>query len=38
MRWDFGVRSLARTPYGDVRFLDGLLAGVNPRVARRRRA
>jgi FkbM family methyltransferase len=33
LRWDFGLRSLARTPYGDVRFLDGLLAAVNPRRA-----
>jgi len=28
-RWDFGVRSLGRTPYGNIRFLDGLLACVN---------
>jgi FkbM family methyltransferase len=28
-RYDFGVRKRERTPFGDVRFLDGLLACVN---------
>jgi FkbM family methyltransferase len=29
--FDFGYRKRVRTPYGDVQFLDGLLAFVNPR-------
>ena len=28
--YDFGYRQRARTPFGDVQFLDGLLAFVNP--------
>jgi len=31
LRFDYGVRSRAHTEFGDVRFLDGLLAAVNPR-------
>lgn len=30
--YDFGLRARARTPFGDVQFLDGLLACVNPRL------
>ncbi len=34
--FDYGVRSRSRTEFGDVRFLDGLLAAVNPRLSRSR--
>ena len=36
LEFDYGVRSRARTEFGDVRFLDGLLAAVNPRLSRSR--
>ena len=29
-RYDFGVRKRERTEFGDVQFLDGLLAFINP--------
>jgi FkbM family methyltransferase len=31
--WDFGLRSRARTPFGEMRFADGLQAWLNPRLA-----
>ena len=30
--WDFGHRKRERTPFGDVAFVDGVLAFVNPKV------
>ena len=35
--YDYGLRSRARTPFGDVQFLDGLLAYSNPRLPARLR-
>jgi len=34
--YDFGYRKRERTPFGDVQFLDGLLAYVNPQTRSRR--
>lgn len=36
LHFDYGLRARVRTEFGDVRFLDGLLAAVNPRLNRSR--